>query len=228
MTRTPTRSLPFTRWLVRGWLECRALVLATAMLVSMGGWAQTNAAPDSGLAEFGMIAERNIFNPQRTARSAAPPAPPREERRTVRVDTFALVGTLSYEKGRFAVFDGSRSEYRAVLSVGDTIAGYTIEAIHEGEVRLKSEGGGVDLRVSSGMRREDEGEWRPSSAGEGFMAASGRRGDDGGRAASSRPTRSWDRTGNAGSATASPAPAGGEDASEVLRRLMQLREQELK
>lgn len=205
------------------------MVLAAALLSAAAARGQTNAVPDTGLSGFGVIAERNIFNPQRTAPSAAP-APPREERRTVQVDSFALVGTLSYEKGRFAVFDGSRSEYRAVLSVGDTVAGYTIEAIHEGKVRLNGEGGDLELNVSSGMRREDGGEWRPVSGGEGGLAAggSGRRGDGGGRAMSFRPVRGTDRPTNQAAAGGARAPSGGEDANEVLRRLMQLREQELK
>src|SRR5262245_38315845 len=72
---------------------------------------KTNTPPtrkESGPAKldesaFRIVSERNIFNANRsggTVRSTS-------SRRPVRVETFALVGTMAYEKGVFAFFEGS-------------------------------------------------------------------------------------------------------------------------
>src|SRR5439155_22205961 len=63
------------------------------------------------LESFRLIWERNIFAPNRSpfnrVTRSAPPAPRERGRR--RSDSFALIGTMSYEKGRFAFFEGSSS-----------------------------------------------------------------------------------------------------------------------
>src|SRR5258708_26357979 len=71
---------------------------------------------------FRIIAERNIFNPNRSGRSGRSAARAAEGR--VATPSFALVGTMGYEQGRFAFFDGSSSEYRKALEPADSIAGY--------------------------------------------------------------------------------------------------------
>src|SRR2546421_1583725 len=64
--------------------------------------AQPTNAPDRfDYSAFKLITERNIFNSHRSARYTAP----RESGPQARVDSFALVGTMSYEKGPFAFFD---------------------------------------------------------------------------------------------------------------------------
>jgi len=69
---------------------------------------------------------------------------------------------MRYEKGLFAFFDGTRSDYRKVLKQDDTIAGFKITAIEPSHVMLGSATNEIDLRVGKQMRREDEGEWRMS------------------------------------------------------------------
>jgi hypothetical protein len=154
------------------------------------------------LESFRLIWERNIFDPNRSpfnrfTRSAAPPSRDRERRRT---DSFALIGTMSYEKGRFAFFEGSSPQYQKVLETSNSIGDYTITAITPSHVLLQSTNGQIELPVGMQMRREDEGPW---SLAERAQSSEGRRSSD-----------------------SSSGPVSSGDASEALRRLMERREKE--
>jgi hypothetical protein len=156
---------------------------------------------------FKLINDRNIFSSTRTRSSA------REENRNqpkkVRVDKFALVGTMSYFKGSFAFFDGSESGYRKSVKVGDKVAGFEVQGISQDSAKLVSGTNTVVLKVGTGMQREEEGDWQPSSTSGGFETAS---------AKSEKTEKS-----EGGSSEAS---GGGE--SEILKRLLEKREKELK
>ena len=69
------------------------------------------------LESFRLIWERNIFNPNRTGRYSRTQqyTRRREPDRRAPVESFALMGTMSYEKGNFAFFEGSSSQYQKVL-----------------------------------------------------------------------------------------------------------------
>src|SRR5262245_20185027 len=97
--------------------------------------ASTGATSGLTLESFHIIHDRNIFNPNRSGRSPEREYTRREERRP-RAESFALVGTLSYEKGFFAFFDGSSSDYRRVLKASDTIAGFTVAEVTPQQVTL--------------------------------------------------------------------------------------------
>jgi hypothetical protein len=165
---------------------------------------------------FRIIAERNIFNPNRSGRSAARAADSR-----VATPSFALVGTMCYEQGRFAFFDGSSSDYRKALEPADSIAGYKIAAITPGHVKLESTNGPpVELAVGMQMKKQDEGDWllvagTESSKTPGHSPAS---------AGSLDPSVAADNKTETAEATDAD-PAG--PADEVLKKLMQKREQEL-
>lgn len=154
-------------------------------------------------ATFKLIGERNIFSPSRTSRT-----PASEARRQPKVDSFSLVGTMSYEKGDFAFFDGSGSEYKKALKADDSIAGYKVVEVAADEVTLEREGKTLKMRMGSQMRREDDGAWelRNNSRSESAVAASS---GDG-------ATGSGDSSGDSGG------------ADDVLQRLLKKREQELK
>src|SRR5260221_10943943 len=94
----------------------------------------TNAPGRPDYSNFKIVTEKNIFNPRRSARASRV----RESRTTSKGESFSLVGTMSYEKGTFAFFDGSKSEYRKVVKPTDTIAGYTVTDIAPKGVRLSS------------------------------------------------------------------------------------------
>src|SRR5687768_3360995 len=76
----------------------------------------TNVAGTS-LESFRIISERNIFNQNRSPRSARTDAT--TTRRSPVVQSLSLVGTMSYAKGDFAFFDGTRPEYKKPVKIGE-------------------------------------------------------------------------------------------------------------
>ena len=168
----------------------------------------TNAAPaeESGrqprgadYSSFKIIADRNIFSPSRTSRSGAPSRP---AARPAQVDTFSLVGVMSYEKGHFAFFDGSSASYRKALKLNESIAGYQVAAINPASVKLERDGKSLELALGSQMKRSDEGPWEMQAA-----------------PAPSSSESSVSRS------SGSSAAAKGED-SDVLKRLLQRKRDE--
>ena len=115
----------------------------------------TNSAAATSYSSFRIISDKNIFNPNRSGRREIGPRPP-----SVRVDSFKLVGTMDYEKGKFAFFDGTSSEYRKTLKQSDIIAGYRIADISQTSVKLlASSNSTITLTVGSQLRRTDGGPW---------------------------------------------------------------------
>jgi len=160
----------------------------------------TNRSTAQDFASFKIISDRNIFNMNRSPRGAKRPesAAPKP----VKTESFSLVGTLSSGKGHFAFFDGSKSDYRKVLKVGDTIASYKIAQIANNRVTLESKGKPIELEMGMQMRRQDEAEWERSGRSDSYASAK-------------TPSAATD-------------PEASNDAeSDVLKRLMQQREKEL-
>jgi Ca2+-binding EF-hand superfamily protein len=150
-------------------------------------------------ATFKIITERNIFNPNRRAGRRDQGDEPKPRR----TDTLNLVGTLVSEKGIYAFFDGSGSDLRKVLGPGTSIATYKIAEITTDGVKLEAGTNTVHLRVGMQMRREEEGEWSVVSG-------------------SGPPARL------SAASSASVGESSGGDDSDIVKRLMQQREQELK
>jgi hypothetical protein len=177
--------------------------LAAASLASAAD--ETNTIQGSSRTDylsFRIISERNIFNPNRTGRSSGRNYTRREPDRRVRSERFALLGTMSYEKGRFAFFDGSNSEFRKVLKPEDSIAGFKIVDVVPTCVKLETTNGQtLELCVGMQMRKREQEDWQLAGKAE-----------------------STDSSNVAASAT-EPASGGGEPDS-VLKRLMQQRDQE--
>lgn len=80
---------------------------------------------------FRVIAELNIFDPNRVPSGPRPVQAPTAE-------YFGLCGTMRLDKGTFAVFSGSSSQYERVLKVSDSIAGYKLTHIAPDSVKLAS------------------------------------------------------------------------------------------
>ena len=115
---------------------------------------------------------------------------------------------MSYEKGYFAFFDGSSSEYRRALQTSDTIAGFTVATVSPQQVMLQSTNhGDIALPLGMQLQRFDEGKWELAPRVDSSST---------GRPSSSSNSMS---SGLAGTAS-------GEGGEEVLKRLMQQREQE--
>lgn len=167
--------------------------------------ARTNAVSGSSFESFKIISDRNIFNQNRSRGSSrrdatrSKPAPV--------VHSLSLVGTMSFEKGTFAFFDGTRSEYRKPLKAGEMIAGYEIKEIQPNGVKIANETNQFELKVGQQLRREDDAEWQISNSREAVVTNV------------AAPT----------SGTENPSSSAGASGSEdeALKRLMEKRAKEL-
>jgi len=107
---------------------------------------------------FRIVAQRNIFNANRSGGGQVRGP----SRRPSSVEYFALVGTMDYEKGSFAFFEGSNSQFTKVMKASEVIAGHKLVEISADSVKLEADSKQFDLPVGSQMRREDEGAWQLS------------------------------------------------------------------
>lgn len=172
-------------------------------------------AQTADFSEFRVISQRNIFNlnrvPPRAARTPVAQPPP------ALVDAFSLVGTMTYEKGQYAFFDGTRPDYQKVLQPTHTIGGYKLVAVLPSSVRLETQGIQFEMKLGMQLRRDETSarlcddslsvsDYKSVPSATPMVAP----------APSAGPPAS--------ASSSEPAP----DAGEILKRLMQKREQELK
>ena len=126
----------------------------------------TNAPARLSYDAFRMISDRNIFNPNRVGRGA-PRTTRRDTTPAAHVESFSLVGIMSYEKGLFAFFEGTSADFKKVLQADAVIGQYKVASVLPEAVKLTSGTNAFELKVGMQMRREDEGEWFLSAGGEG-------------------------------------------------------------
>lgn len=186
--------------------------MAIGLVLNTGAQTNTNSAASETvwptMDTFNVIQRNNIFDPNRR-----PWMPERVSRTNQpRVEGFALRGTMSYSKGKFAFFDGTSEEYNKVLGVGGNIAGYTVKDITQNEVTLAANGKDFKMPVGRQVRKQN-GNWQMGRPIETTNDAS-----NGGEEAEAS---------NGNDSSAIPASANAQ-VSEVLKRLMAAKEQELK
>jgi len=179
--------------------------------------AATNAAPAPdrdvvSFDEFKIITQRNIFDPNR--RIPGSRSGPREEHKPTRIDYLNLVGAMSYEKGRFAFFDGSSSEYRKSVKPGDSIAGYKVADVTANKVTLENGDKRFEIPVGGQLKRVDEGEWKVNSNPESFAASTSSSG-------SSTSSSSSSSSGGSGPGSSSST----DEDNPILKRLLEQRRQ---
>ena len=184
------------------WMIC--FVLATGFFAQAQS---TNDSSETTYSDFQIIVQQNIFNPNRRGREPFYRPPDRG------APTFSLAGTMSYRKGMYAFFSGTSPEYQKSLQQGGTIAGYTVTNIDFDGVRLQNAGKEVHMTVGSAMRQEGggwvlsmPGQWNESPVTDTGSQSSGATSPD------------------AGAASTDTLPSGGA-ASDVLKRLMEQRQQ---
>ena len=200
---------------------------------------------------FHLITERNIFNPNRSARAEVRTITRTEPERRVRTERFALLGTMSYEKGRYAFFDGSSSDFRKVAKPEDMIAGFKISEVAPTCVKLEMANGQIlELCVGMQLKKRDDEPWElagkadaaegtsraSSSTNNSATSASGpesedvlkrlleRRGQEGALPATEAVSSPVVETARTEEVKAAPAPG---ESDDVLKRLLLKREQEL-
>ena len=170
--------------------------------------AGTNNGPATlDYAAFKVIADRNIFDPNRYRHRPGERSvgqPPRS------VDSLTLVGTMSYEKGTFAFFDGTSSEYKKALKLADAIAGYKVTNIAPNSVKLASGTNELELRVGAQLRREEDGPWLLAGQFTPYAAIPAS------ISTNAAPTTT----------TTSSDAASGDAESDIIKKLMQRREKE--
>lgn len=170
---------------------------------------QGTNAPGSDLdySAFAIINDRNIFSPTRT-RSVR-----RDENsdrpKTPQIDTLALVGTMSYAKGTFAFFDGSSGSYRKSAKIGEAVAGFTVTGITNTGASICLGTNIFHLNVGGRLRREDDGDWKVAESNTAFETAS-------------------TKTGAESKSEGGDSAKGDGGESEILKRLLEKREKELK
>jgi hypothetical protein len=184
----------------------RILIIVFAV-ASIAGAQETNR---NSFAAFQLISQRNIFDPNREPRrpGRSRPSPSRGKV----AESFSLVGTMSYDKGEFAFFDGTESDYRKILEPSGTIAGYMVAEITPSGVKLENGKQVVQMKVGSQLQRDGDA-WQLVARNE-------------------SPSTHAEPPAVSG-ADAEPAgePAGDSPAlpsNDILKKLMQQREQELK
>lgn len=212
-----------------------------AFAQSANSSAGTNAAPvrvESAAQKldesaFRIVSDRNIFNANRSGGTVRVGS----SRRPVRIESFTLVGTMAYDKGVFAFFEGTNSEFTKALKPEGIIAGYKITDILANAVKLEGDGKEFELSIGSQMRREDEGAWHVAEASGSGGYSGGSSGYTSSRSydSNSRNNRFNRSSGNGRRGNTSepevrsstiPSSSSSEDASEVLKRLMEQRAKE--
>lgn len=185
---------------VRLWIFL-SLALFSSVLTLRAQSTNNNSGP--AFESFDIIARRNIFDPNRRGIQ-----PPHKYNETRTPDVLALVGTMSYPKGKFAFFDGTKSDYKKVLEPGASIAGYTVKDITPKDVTLAANGKELTLKVGSQMRKEQgQNDWKPATETD-IPATSDT---------------------NAGSTSDQSMPSGANPAAnDIIKRLMEQRQQLLK
>jgi hypothetical protein len=190
------------------------LIAALAFANGFFAGAQSNGVPgDTDYAKFSQfITDRNIFDPNRYARTGYRPQT-RTRARAAGAPEFTLVGTLSYQKGMFVFFDGNNSDLKKILAAGGSIAGYTVQEVTATSVKLLgADKKQIKMKLGDQMRQEG-GNWQLTGPGE--LPAVPAAADDG-------------ENSTAPAEAGLPAPSPSLEGNDVLKRLMQQREQELK
>jgi hypothetical protein len=192
-------------------------VLALALANGFFAAAQPNGVP--GPTDYerfsSFITQRNIFNPSRFAIIPGRPQPVFPQRRYT--PAFTLVGTMSYEKGMFAFFDGNQNNLRKVLyqSESNSIAVFTVAEITPSSVTLQTADKKQTVQMKIGQTMRQEGtSWQLAESGQMFAGTSSGEG----------PAPAADSS----SPDTSAAPSAALEGNDVLKKLMQQREQELK
>jgi hypothetical protein len=182
---------------------------------------QSSAPAATDYAAFSrFVTERNIFDPNRQPHFTSSPTTRTRTTRTrsTSAPSFSLVGTMAYAKGYFAFFNGNSDELKRTMSAPGRIAGYTVTEIAPGRATLESadQREKIQLKVGDVMRQES-GKWE--LAGQGEVPA--------GRAAASSDNSSAPSENSGGSGGKSDStPPSAIESNDILKKLMQKREQE--
>jgi hypothetical protein len=174
-----------------------------------GDRSQTNSVSGTNRLDysaFKVVVDRNIFDPNRTPRRPGDRGPRPAPKS---VDSLTLVGTMTYEKGSFAFFDGTSSDYKKALKLNDVVAGRKVTNITPNSVKLAAGTNEMELTVGMQLRREEDGPWSLVGGPGSYIAT---------------PTSTSTSTSAVASAGSDTAASAAE--SDIIKKLMQRREKE--
>jgi hypothetical protein len=178
--------------------DAKALAAPAAAPVSASA-KTVPAAANGSFDSFRLIGDRNIFDPNRRSRSARSAS---SEPLAPTGDTIAFVGTMDYDQGVFAFFDSSDARYRKVLPEGGALAEFVVKHVEARRVDLTRDGKVTTLQITQQLHRPDGGDWTVAGASPAPAVSAASEGD--------------------------AAPAIPADASDILKRLMEQRQKQLK
>ena len=189
-------------------------------LAGTEAFAQSNNAipgPTDYAAFSRFITDRNIFDPNRQPHHTTDHRTvPRPSTHSASAPAFSLVGTMSYEKGIFAFFNGNNDDLKKALLVSGKIADYTVTEIAYGRVTLETTNQSRKLEMKVGdVMREENGAWQLAGPGEVSPGTGSSESGSSSRGAAAE---------NSGSGSGTPPSAA--EANDILKRLMEKREQE--
>ncbi len=188
----------------------------TILLGLAGIVISTAAEPAQGFKTFHLIQTRNVFDPnRRPSRVEIPTQRTSTTKTRSRSNSLSLTGTMVTTGKSLAFFNGSRSEYSKVIGVGDSVADFKVAAINAMQVELEKDGKRTSIAVGSQLTLE-------GSTVETVSTEPGAPSDD----APETPTDAT--TTGAPNPPSAPAPAGSDDKNDVVRRMMERREKEMK
>ena len=195
----------------------RSLLLAV-LAAGTSAFAQSNGVPSATnfVAFSRFVTDRNIFDPNRQPHAYSSNARRTTRTRSTAAPALTLVGTMSYEKGMFAFFNGNNSDLKKALRVTEKIADYRIMDITANRVKLESADHQkqFEMKVGDAMRQEN-GKWVFAGAGEVPVGSS-----------STEATPSSASGDSSSETEAATVPSSASEPNDVLKRLMQLREKE--
>lgn len=116
-------------------------------------------APAGNLEAFALLTERNIFNPNRTARTRAAP-----EEKPVRTEEVALVGVVGFGQSTAAVFHSADPRLKGEAGPGGRLGEFTVVAVSPSAVELRAGERTFTLAVAQRLTRVEGGEWTASAA----------------------------------------------------------------
>ncbi|MBV9128249.1 MAG: hypothetical protein JO117_09205 [Verrucomicrobia bacterium] len=202
-------------------LPLAALLLGCVAFLHAAAAQQSSPTPapvprqGQGYEAFRMVRTRNVFDPERKAlppqngaRQATTPAP-------TRGDYVALTGTMVTPDKALAFFSGSRPDYNKVLPPQERIVGATILKVTPTDIEVERDGKRFTVAVGQTVPLDN------ASAPAAAPAPAAGDASSAPDAASAAPPPSGVNIAPANN----PPPA---NKDEVLRRLMERRQQELK
>lgn len=193
----------------------RAMLGGFAAVVALAQMSRAQA-PEAGknYDAYRLVQTRHIFDANRRAsRVESSRDTRREERSTSRSSYLALTGTMVTDSKALAFFSGSSSENTRVVNVGDSVAGCRVNAISMQDVELVRDGKPVVLAIGN----------RLSLEGGGIEAHTA---TDPAPAATIAAGETTPTSADATAATPAGDPPSS-DKSEVLRRMLERRQQEM-